>query len=64
MRCYAIDPKGCNEEACCSVLRRYGKKFTLEGVSREGDEWFTLKNLQHGIEEDDKVLYIHSKGVT
>ena len=64
VKCYAIDPNGCNEEKCRALLKRYGKKFTLEGVSREGDEWFTLRNLQYGIEEGDRVLYIHSKGVT
>ena len=64
IRCYAIDTNGNNEEKCSSLLKRYGKKFSLESVSREGDEWFTLKHLENGIEEEDKILYIHSKGVT
>ena len=64
VKCYAIDPNGCNGEKCRSLLKRYGKKFILEGVSKEGDEWFTLKNLQYGLADDDRVLYIHSKGVT
>ena len=64
IRCYAIDPTGNNEEKCRRLLKKYGKKFSLEGISREGDEWFTLKHLENGIDEEDKVLYIHSKGVT
>ena len=64
IKCYAIDRDGCNEEKCRSLLKKYGKKFSLESVSNEGDEWFTLKNLRFDIEDEDRVLYIHSKGVT
>ena len=39
-------------------------KFYLEGIERSGTEWLTLKNIQNRVDDDDVVLYIHTKGVT
>ena len=62
VKCYAIDPDG-NKETCRAYLESMGNKFSLEDVSNDGDEWFTLKHLQY-VSDDDKVLYLHTKGVT
>ena len=64
IRCYAIDINGDQEEVCRNLLRNYGMKFYLEGVERSGTEWLTLKNIKDRVEDDDIVLYIHTKGVS
>ena len=64
IRCYAIDINGDQEQLCRKLLRNYGMKFYLEGVERSGTEWLTLKNIKDRVEDDDVVLYIHTKGVT
>ena len=42
IKCYAIDPKCCETERCRSLLKTFGKKFSLEDVCNKGNEWFTL----------------------
>ena len=64
IRCYAIDVNGDQETVCRNLLRNYGMKFYLEGVERTGTEWLTLKNIKDRVEDDDIVLYIHTKGVS
>ena len=64
IRCYAIDVNGDQETVCRNLLRNYGMKFYLEGVERTGTEWLTLKNIKDRVEDDDVVLYIHTKGVS
>ena len=64
VRCYAIDIDGDESEKCRTILRSFGSKFCLKGIERSGTEWVTLKNIQHEVNEDDLVLYIHTKGVT
>ena len=64
VRCYAIDIDGDRSEKCLELLQSFGRKFLLKGIERSGTEWVTLKNIRHEGNEDDLVLYIHTKGVT
>ena len=62
--CYIIDPLKTNSESCINLLQSFGNKFQVKNTDVKGDEWFTLKNLCTNVKENDKILYIHSKGVT
>ena len=64
VRCYAIDINGDESEKCLTILRSFGSKFCLKGIELSGTEWVTLKNIQHEVNQDELVLYMHTKGVT
>jgi hypothetical protein len=51
---------------CQKVLERSGKKFKVVelGPNDTTYERFTLSKLPKYVKEDDKVFYIHTKGVT
>ena len=62
--CYAVDPQNTMQNECINLLSSFGKKFVLKNVINNGDEWFMLQNLQYERDDDDLVLYLHTKGVT
>jgi hypothetical protein len=49
-----------------NLIERSGKKFSVEdiGINDKTYERFTLLKIKKYINENDKFLYIHSKGVT
>jgi hypothetical protein len=48
------------------VLRQYGPKFVILGMSETDTtyERFTLNRIKGIVTPADKLLYIHSKGIT
>jgi len=48
------------------VLRQYGSKFVTLGISETDDtyERFTLNRIKGIVKPEDKLLYLHSKGIT
>ena len=51
---------------CKDMISKYGKKFIIQdiGVNDKTYERFTLYKIKPLINENDKILYIHSKGIT
>ena len=66
IKCYAITPNPDTKliEECRKRLKSYGEKFELRDHTAEGNEWFTLSHMREITDDDDYVLYIHTKGVT
>ena len=64
IKCYAIDPTEKKSKKCSKLLKSYGTKFVLEDSTKCGNEWFTLRHMQETANDDDRVLYLHTKGVT
>lgn len=63
IHCFAICPDGIREEVR-DFVQSLGEKFVLEDTTESGTEWFCLQRMADFLEPDDKVLYLHSKGVT
>ena len=36
----------------------------MKSIEHSGTEWITLKNIQYDVNQDNLVLYIHTKVVT
>jgi len=51
---------------CSNYINKCGKKFIIAaiGVNDTSYERFTLLKIKNYINNDDKLLYIHSKGIT
>lgn len=51
---------------CKELINHYGKKFIIQdiGINDKSYERFTLYRIKPLINDNDKILYIHSKGVT
>ena len=64
IKCYAIDPQDKMKKKCAAFLKRFGEKFVLEKTTKSGNEWFTLQHVKETCQENDRVLYIHTKGIT
>jgi hypothetical protein len=65
IHCYLCGDKD-EIERSSTTLRHYGKKFIIEdiGINDTTYERFTLLRIRHIISPGDKILYIHTKGVS
>ena len=63
IKCYAIDPQDKMKKKCAAFLKRFGEKLVLEKTTKSGNEWFTLRHVKETCRENDRVLYIHTKGL-
>lgn len=63
IHCFAICPIAMIEEVQ-QFVKSFGEKFHLENTTEAGTEWFCLKQIATLIQSEDRVLYLHSKGVT
>jgi hypothetical protein len=53
-------------EPCINYLSNIGKKITIVDMAENNTEYerFTLLKIPHFINDDDKFLYLHTKGIT
>ena len=63
IHCYAVCAKE-EVEGVRQWLAQYGDKFVLEVTAESGSEWLCLSHMSTCVGVDDKVLYLHSKGIT
>lgn len=69
IHCFMVIPPYESAEAYKAFVQRFGRKIKIEATTStaipEGqDEWFTLGQVKRFIQDTDRVLYLHSKGVT
>jgi len=64
--CFVTGPDEVGVRALTNLLFEYGKKIHVVKISVDDRtfERFTLTNIHKYVEKDDRVLYIHTKGVT
>jgi hypothetical protein len=53
-------------DICIDYIKKCGSKFSIEAIDDNDKtyERFTLLKIKKYIKEGDKILYIHSKGIT
>lgn len=69
IHCFMVVPPYESVDEHKSYVQRFGSKIAVESTISSHDpnghdEWFTLSQMKRFIHENDRVLYIHSKGVT
>lgn len=65
--CYVLGAGNVNDyEKCISLLKSIGKKIIIQKTNQNDklDESFTLSDIRNHIDENTKILYLHTKGVT
>lgn len=69
IHCFMVIPKELSTEEAKCFVQQFGTKICIEDTCTLDDaigkdEWFTLGQIKKYIHEHDRILYIHSKGVT
>lgn len=69
IHCFMVIPPYESSEDYTAYVQRFGNKIRIEQTVSTTDpsgcdEWFTLGQMRSYIDPEDRVLYLHTKGVT
>jgi len=65
IHCFFAGPKDC-VDPCIALVQRHGGKFNITAVGYDDTtyERFTLEKIHKYIRSGDRLLYIHTKGIS